>query len=108
MPSPQSLVTFVTTLFILLLVTHVQYGIRPTTSAFVSSLGALLLAGVVELLLPPEPDEDDDAVESDQTDAAAAEGVDAADVPDAESDGTDSASISEQAEGDQSPPSGAQ
>ncbi len=57
MPSPQSLVAFLTVLFVLLLATRTQLGLSPVASAAVSALLALAFAWIVDRRMPPEDDE---------------------------------------------------
>ena len=57
MPSPQSLVAFLTTLFVLLLATRTQLGLSPVVSAVVSALAALALAWIVDRRIPAEEDD---------------------------------------------------
>jgi hypothetical protein len=62
MPSPQALVTFVTTLFILLLATRLALGLPPTACAAIATILALGLAFVVERRIPHEEEEDEDDI----------------------------------------------
>lgn len=60
MPSPQSLVTFVATLFLTLLATRVQFDMPPVRSALVSTAIALVLGGLVALRTRGDDEDDDD------------------------------------------------
>lgn len=60
MPSPQSLVTFVATLFMALLATRVQFDMPPVRGALVSTAVALVLGGLVALRTRGDGEDDDD------------------------------------------------
>jgi hypothetical protein len=59
MPSPQTLVAFSVSLFVLLVVLRAHLGLGPNVSAALSFVVAFSLAAVVERLVPPEPDEEE-------------------------------------------------
>ena len=69
MPHPQSLVTFLATLFVLLLATRGQLGLAPVPAALVSIAFALGLAWMVDRRIPEEED-----AEGDVTDEASSPG----------------------------------
>lgn len=70
MPSPQSLVVFMLTLFILLLATRTQLGLSPVAAAATSLVLALGLAWIVDRRIPPDEDEEAD-VTNDVSDSTA-------------------------------------
>jgi hypothetical protein len=69
-PNPQSLVTFVTTLFVMLVATRAGLQLDPLIGAGVSAALALALAWVVERNVPDE--EVDDITEEAERDASEA------------------------------------
>lgn len=58
MPSPQSLVTFVSALLVLLLATRTQLELSPLLSAIASVVLALALAWIVDRRVPVDDDAD--------------------------------------------------
>jgi MFS superfamily sulfate permease-like transporter len=72
-PSPQSLVTFTTTLFVLLLATHVQLGLRALPSAAISIVLALALAWFVERRIPDEDEDEDEITQEAEAETAGPE-----------------------------------
>ena len=62
MPSPQALVTFVTVLFVLLVMAHGQLGYPPVPSAVVSALVAFGLAWLVDRSVPDDETDDEDEI----------------------------------------------
>ena len=65
MPSPQSLVTFVTAFFVLLMATRVGLQLDPMACAAGSAVLALALAWIVDRLVPPEADDITEEAERD-------------------------------------------
>jgi hypothetical protein len=65
MPSPQALVAFSLSLFLLLVILRAQVGLGPNAAVAISLIGALGIALVVERLIPPEIDDDEVSSESD-------------------------------------------
>jgi hypothetical protein len=63
MPSPQALVAFSLSLFVLLVVLRAQLGLGPNVAAAIAILASLGVGAVVDRLVPPEPDEETDLVE---------------------------------------------
>lgn len=71
-PSPQSLVTFVTTLAVLLVATRVGFGLDPIVCALGSTVLALALAWVVDRNTANDESVDDDITEEAERDASKA------------------------------------
>lgn len=63
-PSPQSLVTFVTLLFVLLIATRAPLGIAPVPGAILSLVLAFACAVVVDRRVPDEDDDEDITLEA--------------------------------------------
>jgi hypothetical protein len=74
MPSPQALVAFSLSLFLLLVVLRATLGLGPNVAATIAILVSLAVAYAVERIIPPEEDEEDDLDgESDADEAIAPE-----------------------------------
>jgi hypothetical protein len=60
MPSPQALVAFSLSLFLLLVLLRATLGFGPNVAATIAILVSLVVGYAVERMIPPELDDEDD------------------------------------------------